>query len=311
MVGPDWRDERDVIRALTKLGHKVTPFGVFDDIHPLVDLVKALKPDVIFNQCESFRASRAHEPNLPALLELLGIPYTGARPEALALCKDKGLTKKLLAFHKVRVPRFLVSERQRPGTKVLRQFIYPGICKPLGLDSSEGIAQASLVTNWTDCAERLRFIHGRLGTDAIVEEYIEGRELYVGVFGNERLTVLPPQELFFGRLPEGAPRMLTFKAKWDERYRRKYGIDSDGAEPIPERTLARMNGTCKTIYRLLKITGYARFDLRLGKGDDLVFIEVNPNPSIKRDDDFAWAARRAGIAYEDLLGRIIALALAG
>lgn len=310
MVGDEWKDERDVINALTRLGHKVTPFGVFDDVTPLLNVVKRHRPDVIFNQCESFRADRAHEPNLPALLELLGVPYTGARPEALTLCKDKGLTKKILAFHKVRVPAFQEALRHSPSARALKRFAYPAICKPLGLDSSEGIAQSSLVSDVESCKERVRFIHERLGTDAIVEEYIDGRELYVGVFGKDRLTVLPPQELHFRRLPDGAPHVLTFKAKWDQRYRRKYGIDSGPAKGLPDELIEHLNDTCKTIYRTFKITGYARIDLRLGVGDDLVFIEVNPNPSIKRSDDFAEAAKHAGISYDDLLSRLLNLALA-
>jgi len=311
MIGDEWQDERDVMRTLLKLGHTVTPFGVFDDIQPLIDVVRRLKPDVIFNQCESFSGDRAQEPNLPALLELLGVPYTGASPESLALCKDKGLSKKLLAYHHVRVPRFAVSLRERPRLAELKRFVYPGIIKPLGRDASEGIAQRSLVTSEKECLERVRYIHEKLGTDAILEEFIDGRELYVGVLGTGRLTVLPPRELHFRQLPEGAPRVLTYKAKWDERYRRKYGIDSEPARDLDPRTLTHLSDTCKEVYRLFKLRGYARIDLRLGPADDCVFIEINPNPSIKRRDDFAAAARRAGISYEELIDRIVHLPLAG
>ncbi len=311
MVGDEWKDERDVFKALTRLGHKVTAFGVFNDIQPLVDIVRAVKPDVIFNLCESFNADRAQEANLPALLELLSVPYTGARPEALALCKDKGLSKKLLTYHKVRVPDFAVAPRKGTLPKSIRDFVYPGICKPLGLDASEGIAQSSLVANADDCRERLRYIHEKLDSDAIVEEYIEGRELYVGIFGNERLTVLPPQELFMKQLPNGTPNMLTYKAKWDRTYRKKYGIDSDEAKPIDAKTLTKLNDTCREIYRLFKITGYARIDLRLSEAGESVFIEINPNPSIKKSDDFAEAARRAGIGYDELLDKIVHLPVAG
>lgn len=311
MIGDEWKDERDVLRTLTKLGHRVTTFGVFDDIRPLIDCVRRVKPDVIFNLCESFNADRAQEPNLPALLELLGVPYTGAKPEALALCKDKGLSKKLLTYHNVRVPSFEVVPVGGIEPKVLSRFGYPGICKQLGLDASEGISQSSLVTNAEDCAERVKFIHKKLGSDAIVEEYIDGRELYVGVFGNDRLTVLPPQELFFKQLPSGAPRVLTFKAKWDERYRKKYGIDSGMARKIEPKTLAKLKETCREVYKLFKITGYARIDLRMSEAGECVFIEINPNPSIKKHDDFAWAARKAGIPYDELLDKLIHLPLAG
>lgn len=311
MVGDEWKDERDVMRALKRLGHEASAFGVYDDVQPLIDHIRAEKPDVVFNQCESFSGDRAQEPNVPALLELLGVPYTGAKPEALSLCKDKGLTKKILSFHDVRVPEFEISWQKRPAKKLPADFRFPAIIKPLGLDSSEGIAQCSLVTNEEEGLARVRYIHEKLDTDAIVEEYIDGRELYVGVFGNERLTVLPPQELHFKQWPADAPRVLTYRAKWDEAYRRRHGIDSDSAKKLPPKTLARINDTCKQIYRLFKITGYARVDLRLDRSDDVVFLEVNPNPSIKRADDFAGAARQAGIGYDDLLNRILNLALAG
>jgi D-alanine-D-alanine ligase len=311
MHGDEWKDERDVAKSLLKLGHRVTAVGLHDSIEPLLDLVKRDRPDVIFNLCESFNSDRKQEANLPALLELLGVPYTGARPEALAICKDKGLTKKILTYHDVRVPQFSVVAKDKGSVKAVRDVVYPSICKPLGLDASEGIAQNSLVTNEADCLERVQFIHDKLGVDAIIEEYIDGRELYVGVFGNERLTVLPPQELFFGQLPNGTPRVLTYNAKWNEDYRKKYGIDSDHAKDLPAETLASLAETSKQVYRLCKLSGYARIDLRLGSDGAPVIIEVNPNPSIKRQDDFAAAAKQAGIPYEQLIGKLINLALAG
>jgi D-alanine-D-alanine ligase len=312
MRGPDWKDERDVVRTLKKLGHEVRLFGIFDDIRPLVDELTRHKPDVVFNQCESFANDRQHEPSVIALLDLLGIPYTGARPEALQLCKDKGLTKKILSYHQIAVPRFEVfAHRSRTRRRLEQPAMLPAICKPLGLEASEGISQGSLVDNEDACLERIRFIHEKLGSDAIVEEYIDGRELYVGILGNERLTVLPPQELYFKQTPESVPRFLTYKAKWDAGYRKKYGIDSDAATNLSAAFLEKLDATCKQIYRLLKLSGYARIDLRLGPGDEPVFIEANPNPSIHKTDDFAWSARKAGIAYEELINRILGLALAG
>lgn len=311
MQGDDWTDERHVIRALQKLGHRVATFGVFDDIAPLVARLHETPPDVVFNMCETFDASRAHEPNLMALLELLKVPYTGAGPEALSICKDKGLTKKILSWHDVRVPGFVVSPRGRPLKRLGSAIEFPALCKPLDRDGSEGLAQASLVRSEEDGLARVHYIHAKLGADAIIEEYVEGRELYVGVLGNERLTVLPPTELRFKRLPAGTARFLTYKAKWDEKYRRRYGIDSDRARALEPRTEQRLVEVCKEIYRALKLSGYARVDLRLAEDGEPVIIEVNPNPSIKRTDDFAWAAKAAGINYEELLARILQLALAG
>ncbi len=311
MVGDEWRDERDVVRTLLKLGHDVHVFGVHDDIAPLVARVQKDRPDVVFNLCESFNADRKHEPNLTALLELLGVPYTGASPAALSLCKDKGMTKKVLAFHDLRVPRFAVSSRSRPARRTPKGFAFPGICKPLARESSEGIAHASIVNTEEECLGRLKFLHDHFEGDAIVEEFIDGRELYVGILGNERLTVLPPTELHFKQLPEGTPRILTYRAKWDEAYRKKYGIDSDTAKNLDKATLDQINDTCRSAYRLLKLSGYARVDLRLDEAGQAVILEVNPNPSIKKKDDFAWAARKAGITYDELIERIVGLALAG
>lgn len=311
MRGDEWRDERDVVRTLHKLGHDVDVFGIHDDIAPLVALVQKDRPDVVFNMCESFNADRKHEPNLMALLELLGVPYTGSTPEGLSLCKDKGLTKKVLSFHDVRVPRFAVSSRNRPAKRTPKDFTFPGICKPLSRESSEGIAQASIVRTEDECLDRLRFLHERFDSDAIVEEFIDGRELYVGILGNERLTVLPPTELHFKDLPEGTPRILTYKAKWDGAYRKKYGIDSHAAKNLDKSTLDGINENCRAAYRLLKLRGYARVDLRLSDSGEPVILEVNPNPSIKKNDDFATAARKAGINYDELIDRIVGLAVAG
>jgi D-alanine-D-alanine ligase len=310
MSGPDWKDERDVIRTLKKLGHEVRLFGIFDDVKVLVDELSRNRPDVIFNQCESFNNSRQHEPSVIALLDLLRIPYTGARPEALQLCKDKGLTKKILSYHQIKIPYFEMFYRSRPRKRLDEPGLLPGICKPLGLEASEGISQGSLVNNEADCLDRIKFIHERLDSDAIVEEYIDGRELYVGIFGNERLTVLPPQELFFKQTPDNVPRFLTYKAKWDQNYRKKYGIDSDQALNLSPAFLEKLSENCKQIYRLLKLSGYARIDLRMGTDEEPVFIEANPNPSIHKGDDFAWSARLAGISYDDLINKILNLALA-
>lgn len=310
MLGPDWKDERDVIKTLKHLGHEVRIFGVFDDIRPLVDELSQNKPDVVFNQCESFNNDREQEPSIISLLDLLRIPYTGANSEALRLCKDKGLTKKILSYHEIRVPRFEVSLRSRPRKRLDQDMVLPAICKPLRLDASEGISLGSLVSSEAECLERVRFIHDRLGSDAIVEEYIDGKELYVGVFGNDRLTALPPQELFFKESPATMPRFLTYKAKWDPAYRKKYGIDSNLARNLSPAFLENLADHCKQIYRLLKLTGYARIDLRLGQDKRPVFIEANPNPSIHKGDDFAWSARKAGIPYDELISKILSLALA-
>src|SRR5882672_3557917 len=193
--------EASVIQCLTRLGHDVETLAVFDNVTDIVEKLKAYAPGVVFNLSESFHHDRSHEPNIPALLDLMKVPYTGSGPDALLLCKDKALAKQLLSFHRIRVARFVVSRRERPLRR-LKRFTYPAFVKPIGEESSDGIALASLAKTEDEVLERARFLHDRFETDALIEEYVDGRELYLGVLGNKRLTVLPPREIFFG---EAAP----------------------------------------------------------------------------------------------------------
>ncbi|NUM87738.1 MAG: ATP-grasp domain-containing protein [Bdellovibrionales bacterium] len=304
---PDWRTESDVRNALARLGHQVIPLGLHDSLDPLLELLRKDKPDLVFNLSEAFRGDRDFEPHIVAALELLGVPVTGSGPMGLKLCKDKGLTKEILGYHRVRIPRFLTAKRGRPVAS-LRRFPFPAIIKPLRLESSEGISQLSFVENEKDAAARVKFIHERLGADAIVEEYIDGRELYVSVLGNEKLAVLPAREIFFHEVPKDEPKMATFRAKWDEDYRKKWGIQNGFARALPPSVAERLEETCKKIYRLLRIRGYGRIDLRVKENGEIYFIEANPNPSIGRHEDFALSAGKADLAYDDLIAKIVSLA---
>lgn len=308
----EWRDESNLIKVLKRLGHTIEVIGVFDDIGPLFERLRREPPDLVFNLCEGFRGDRRFEPHLVDLLELSGVRYTGAPPTALRICKDKGLAKKILAYHHLRVPRFVVAQRGH-SMPALEGFEYPALIKPLALEASEGIAQLSLVANQEEARERLHFVHTRLEVDAIAEEYIEGRELYVGVLGNtggSRLQAFPPRELFFKQVPDGEPKFATYKAKWDETYRKRWGIDTGSAKGLGEALERRILETCKRVYRVFGLRGYARIDLRLKDSGEIFFIEANPNPALGREDDFAAAAERAGLTYDALIARIIALALA-
>jgi D-alanine-D-alanine ligase len=296
--------EADVISSLKKLGHEVDTLAVFDNVGAVIDKIEKTRPNVVFNLCESFFNERKREANIPALLELLKAPYTGAGPDSLMLCKDKGLAKTILSYHRIRVPRFVISHKQRP-LRTLRRFSFPSFVKPLGEESSDGIAKASFGKNEQETIDRAQFIHQKLGCDAMIEEYIEGRELYVGALGNSKVTVFPPRELFFGDLPESEPRFATFRAKWDDAYRKKWSIRNGPAEALGNGAEKKLAQLTRRVYSLLKIRGLGRLDFRLTPGGELVFLEANPNPSLAREDDFARSAAAAGLEYEDLVQRIL------
>ncbi len=298
--------EADVIACLRKLGHEVEQLAVYDTVKAVFDKIEAFKPEVVFNLCETFFSDRANEPNIPALLELMKVPYTGAGPDALMLCKDKALAKKLLSFHRVRVARFVVSSRERP-LKRLPRFSFPAFVKPIGEESSDGIARASLAKNAEEALDRARFLHERFESDALVEEYVDGRELYLGVLGNKRLTVFPPRELFFEHegSTEDAPKFATAKAKWDDGYRKKWKIRNGPAGPLPQGLERRLAELARRVYRILNIRGLGRIDVRLSTAGEVVVIEANPNPSLAQEDDFAQAAAQVGIGYEALIQKIL------
>ncbi|MES2803500.1 MAG: ATP-grasp domain-containing protein [Bdellovibrionota bacterium] len=304
---PDWKIEKDVKNTLIKLGHEVIPYGIHDDIDPFLKIVKEQKPDLVFNMSEAFLGKRDFEPNLTSLMQLVGIPFTGAGPMSLQLCKDKGLTKVILDYHQIKIPKFVVVKKSR-SVLSLKNFPFPAFIKPLDLESSEGISQSSFVKNEKEAVARVKFIHDRLGADAIIEEFIDGREVYVSILGNENLKVFPPRELFFKQKAEDEPKFATYKSKWDQAYRKKWGIDSGWASEFPEPMQKKLNEVCKKIYRLLGIQGFGRIDLRI-KGEDIYFIEANPNPSIGKREDYALSANKAGVDYEDLIAKIVSLSL--
>lgn len=297
--------EADVITCLRALGHDVEQLAVYDKVGDMFDRITKFAPDVVFNLCESFFLDRSHEPNVPAMLELMKVRYTGAGPDALLLCKDKALAKKILAFHRIRVAGFVVSSRTRP-LKKLRRFRFPAFVKPLGEESSDGIVRASYARNEADALERTRFIHESMERDALIEEYIDGRELTVSVLGNPRPLAFPPREIFFGESDGGSsPRFTTSKAKWDETYRKKWGIRNGKAAPLPDGVGEKLAKTARKACHVLKVRGLARLDVRLTEAGEAIVLEVNPNPSLARSDDFAMSAADSGLSYEVLIQRIL------
>jgi D-alanine-D-alanine ligase len=190
-----------------------------------------------------------------------------------------------------------------------RRLAFPLIVKSATLDASIGISQASVVEDDAKLEERVRFIHQNIGTDALVEEYIEGRELYVGILGDKRLEVLPIWELSFDRMPEESRRIATERLKWSLTYRKKHAIVSGPARALPDKAAARIRDMCKRVYRALMLSGYARIDLRLREDGVPYVLEANPNPQLSSDEDFADSARAAGIEYGALVQRIVELGL--
>jgi D-alanine-D-alanine ligase len=301
--------EADVLAGLQRLGHEADTLAIYDDVACIVEKLRSFAPDVVFNLTESFHCNRAQEPNIPALLELMRIKYTGAHPDGLMLCKDKALAKKVLAYHRVRVPHFVISTEQRP-LKRLRRFVYPAFVKPVGEESSDGIAKASFAKSEEEALERARFIQEKFHCDALIEEYIDGRELYLSVMGNRKLTVLPPREIFFHAVPDDAPKFATFKAKWDDSYRKKWGIQNGPATELPPDVPEKLVRLARKVYRVLKIRGFGRVDVRLTPAGEVVVIEANPNPSLACEDDFAQSAATAGVAYDALIQKILDAACA-
>lgn len=296
--------EADVLAGLQRLGHDVNTLAVFDDVACIVEKLRCFAPDVVFNLTESFHSNRAHEPNIPALLDLLRVKYTGTGADGLMLCKDKALAKKVLAYHRVRVPHFVISPGQRP-LKRLRRFAYPAFVKPVGEESSDGIAKASFARSEEEALDRARFIHEKFHCDALIEEYIEGRELYVSVMGNRKLAVLPPREIFFHEMPPDTPKFATYKAKWDDSYRKKWGIQNGPAGELPAGTAEKLARLARKVYRVLKIRGFGRIDMRLTPAGEIVVIEANPNPSLACDEDFAQSAGAAGLNYDALIQKML------
>jgi D-alanine-D-alanine ligase len=302
----DWQTEAHVLEALRTLDYESSVLGIHDNIDFIRRKIESFQPSVIFNLVEEFKDNVAFEQHVTALLELFGVPFTGCGSTGITLCKHKGISKKILGYHRIRVPEFAVLEK---GKRIHRprRLKFPIFVKPLKTEASHGIAQASLVETEDQFKQRVAFIHEKFEQDAIAEEYIEGRELYVGVLGNQQLQALPVRELVFTEVPEDEPKFASYKAKWDEEYRKRWGIRSEFAENLEPSLVQRIERTCKKIYRLLAIEGYARLDLRLTPQNDLVFIEANPNPHLANDEDFAVAAQKAGLTFPLLIDKIIQL----
>lgn len=304
----EFKTEYDVIETLRELGHEVKPLGVADELGPIRHAVEEWKPDIVFNLLEEFLGRQDFDHHVVSFLELMQMPYTGCHPRGLMLARDKALSKKLLAYHHIVVPKFAVFPR---GRRVHRPkgLDFPLIVKSQIHEASLGISQASIVESDEKLRERVAFIHQRHASDAIAEQYVDGREFYVGMLGNTRLEVLPVWELLFENLPPGAVRIATAHVKHNPEYQRRRGIYQQHAEDLAPALRDHIVRTTKNIARILDLDGYVRIDYRLSNEGKLYFLEANPNPDIAKSEEFASAAEEAGRSYPELVQRIVDLGL--
>lgn len=304
----DWETESNVYNALVKNGHDVRMLGINKDVNILLEEVNENKPDVIFNLAEVFDNKASLDKNFVGFLEMLSIPYTGSSSKTLFLCNDKALHKKILRFHKIRVPKFHDFYRSHK-VWLPKKLRLPLVVKPLADEASRGISQASVVDNEQAFLERVSFIHDRLKMDAIAEEYIPGRELYVSIVGNKRVEVLPFREMKFGNSgSQDEPRIATYKAKWDKEYRKKWGLKNSFPGKLVNGVQQELEEICKRAYRVLNMQSYARFDVRVTPSGRTFIIEANANPNLAKSDEVALSAEKAGISFDKLIQKIVMLA---
>ncbi|MGD9841410.1 MAG: D-alanine--D-alanine ligase [Steroidobacteraceae bacterium] len=302
----EFSTEFDVVQQLEASGHQVRCLGIGDSLVELTEVINEWHPHVVFNLADEFQGIVSFDQHLVSYLEMLRQPYTGCNPRGLLLSRDKALAKRILSSHGIATPAFAVfAKGQRVTLPVGLNF--PLFVKSASDDASLGIAQASMVRDLHSLKQRVEFVHQQTGSLALVEEFIAGRELYVGVIGNQRLQAYPVWEMDFGTADVNGVAIATRKAKWDHDYRERHGIDSHAAKDIDPALEKRIKAMALSGYRALSLTGYARMDFRLSAEGKLFLLEANANPCLTSFDDFAKSAAAAGEDYAALLDHIIQL----
>jgi D-alanine-D-alanine ligase len=304
----EWRTEYDVISTLKSMGHDVRAQGVLDSLTELRSAITEWKPDLVFNLLEEFDGIVTYDQHVIAFLELMRQPYTGCNPRGLLLSRDKALCKQVFAYHRISTPQFAVF-RKGQKFRLPKKLRFPLFVKSSTDDASLGISQASVVRDAQHLKDRIEFVFEQNKADVLVEEYIEGREFYVGVIGNDRLTRLPVWEMKFGTMAESQSAIATRKVKWDRKYQQKYGIETERAKDLPPAVEAQLDRLSRRMYRSLRLSGYARMDFRVRDDGTVFALEANANPNISREEDFAESALAAGSDYPSLLTRILSLGL--
>lgn len=304
----DWKSEYDVVTTVAELGHEVRKQGVSDDLGAIRDAIVEFQPQITFNLLEEFHGVAVYDQYIAAYLELMKQPYTGCNPRGLMLAHDKALCKKILHYHRIPTPHFAVYPKGR-AIRPTKRLKYPMFVKSATEDASFGLTSESIVYDDVGLVERVRHCHEEIGTDALVEEYITGREFYVGVLGNKRLMFLPVWELLMTKLPAGEPNIATDAVKWDFEHQKKLGVKTEEASDLSPETKTKIVKLCKRVYRVLSMSGYARMDLRMTADGDVYILEANPNPNLSFGEDFAESADRAGVSYSTLIQRILNLGM--
>ncbi len=309
--GPEGRrrrksDIQEVTEVLTRADHDVFPV-VVDGSRDCLAKLAAVQADLVFNLVEAYGADDTKEPYVAAYYELLGLRYTGSGPRGLSLAMDKALTKKVLHFHGVLTPRFVTHFRGRLDWA--HDVEFPVIVKPVREDGSIGIGFKALVGSIKDLMERIDELHADFDHPVLIEQYIDGREIYVGVVGNLKPEAFPPVELDLSHLPEGTPRIAGMEVKWQEGTRAyrgsKYRLPTD----LPEKVVEAIQAAALTSFQALQLRDYARFDFRVTPDHKAYLIEANPNPYLYSRADFIRGARASGRSYRGTILEIVELAL--
>lgn len=303
-----WRTEYEVVKTLKSLGHEIKVVGLYDDLKVLRQAIDEFNPHIVYNLLIEFNGNTLFEQNIVSYLELLNIPYTGCNPRGLMITRDKALSKKILKYHQIALPKFMTVPR---GQKFKRNknLKYPLIVKSLVEDASRGISQASIVHSEKKLIERIEFIHNSIETDALIEEYIEGREFYVSLLGNKKFTIFPLWELDFTKTSKDINAIATERVKWNEEYRKKHNIKYKKAQGLDDGLIKKIEVVSKKICQILNINGYIRLDMRISIDNKIYLIEANPNPGISLEEEYTYSARAGGLDYEELQSKILTLGL--
>lgn len=298
---------QQVAAALRKRKHKVSLFPIHGDLRKLITGLARRKPDLVFNLLDTFGDDQLGSIAVVGALDLLNAPYTGGGPGEFYLQEDKALTKKLLAFDHIPYPDFAVFSKDA-DLETGGQLRLPLFVKPLRMDASIGIGAKSIVRSVHDMMRRVLEIHDKVNDSALVEEYIEGREFYIGVLGNQEPIAFPPIEMDFSGMPDGMPHVMDARAKWNEKSLEYKGTRAVVAE-IPDELRARLQKVALDAYRALRVRDYGRIDLRLAEDGEIYVIEVNASCYLEQTGEFATAAAASGMDYVALINRIAELAL--